>query len=83
LLTGVMSACAHGFRRSVRRVNFYSNLPGTPPFKVPVGAAVEVTRSRRWPGPAHPRVAGRRIVVKIRQMMPSLGADFPCSRLRC
>ena len=25
------------------RVNFYSNLPGTPPYKVPVGAAVEVT----------------------------------------
>ena len=24
-------------------VNFYSNLPGTPPYKVPVGAAVEVT----------------------------------------
>jgi uncharacterized OB-fold protein len=26
-----------------KRVNFYSNLPGTPPYKVPVGAAVEVT----------------------------------------
>jgi uncharacterized protein len=25
------------------RVNFYSNLPGTPPYQVPVGAAVEVT----------------------------------------
>jgi len=25
------------------RVNFYSNLPGTPPYKVRVGAAVEVT----------------------------------------
>ncbi len=25
------------------RVNFYSNLPGTPPYKVPVGVAVEVT----------------------------------------
>src|SRR5207237_8589824 len=24
-------------------INFYSNLPGTPPYKVPVGAAVEVT----------------------------------------
>ena len=24
-------------------VNFYSNLPGTPPYKVPVGAPVEVT----------------------------------------
>ncbi|MDA0733420.1 MAG: OB-fold domain-containing protein [Chloroflexi bacterium] len=24
-------------------VNFYSNLPGTPPYDVPVGAAVEVT----------------------------------------
>ena len=24
-------------------VNFYSNLPGTPPYEVPVGAAVEVT----------------------------------------
>ena len=24
------------------RVNFYSNLPGTPPYQVPVGAAVEV-----------------------------------------
>ncbi|MDA1010993.1 MAG: hypothetical protein DWG80_07260 [Chloroflexi bacterium] len=25
------------------RINFYSNLPGTPPFQVEVGAAVEVT----------------------------------------
>ena len=25
------------------RVNFYSNLPGTSPYEVPVGAAVEVT----------------------------------------
>jgi hypothetical protein len=25
------------------RVNFYSNLPGTPPYQVPVGAAVAVT----------------------------------------
>lgn len=25
------------------RVNFYSNLPGVPPYEVPVGAAVEVT----------------------------------------
>lgn len=25
------------------RINFYSNLPGTPPYEVPVGAAVEVT----------------------------------------
>ena len=25
------------------RINFYSNLPGTPPFEVPLGAAVEVT----------------------------------------
>jgi len=25
------------------RVNFYSNLQGTPPYQVPVGAAVEVT----------------------------------------
>ena len=24
------------------RINFYSNLPGTPPYQVPVGAAVEV-----------------------------------------
>ncbi len=24
-------------------VNFYSNLPGTPPYELPVGAAVEVT----------------------------------------
>ena len=24
-------------------VNFYSNLPGTPPYEVPVGAAVDVT----------------------------------------
>ncbi len=24
-------------------VNFYSNLPGTPPYQVPVGAAVEIT----------------------------------------
>jgi len=26
-----------------KRVNFYSNLPGTLPYQVPVGAAVEVT----------------------------------------
>jgi hypothetical protein len=25
------------------RVNFYSNLPGTPPYQAPVGAAVELT----------------------------------------
>jgi uncharacterized protein len=25
------------------RINFYSNLPGTPPYQVPVGAAVAVT----------------------------------------
>ena len=24
-------------------INFYSNLPGTPPYEVPVGAAVEAT----------------------------------------
>ena len=24
------------------RINFYSNLPGIPPYEVPVGAAVEV-----------------------------------------
>src|SRR5436305_797426 len=32
------------------RVNFYSNLPGTPPYKVPVGAAVEVTFEEVAPG---------------------------------
>ena len=32
------------------RVNFYSNLPGTPPYKVPVGAAVEVTYEEVAPG---------------------------------
>jgi uncharacterized OB-fold protein len=41
------------------RVNFYSNLPGAPPYKVPVGAAVEVTFEEV--APAHPRVAGRRL----------------------
>src|SRR5258708_24195098 len=32
------------------RVNFYSNLPGTPPYKVPVGAAVERTFKEVAPG---------------------------------
>lgn len=32
------------------RVNFYSNLPGTPPYQVPVGAAVEVTFEEVAPG---------------------------------
>ena len=32
------------------RVNFYSNLPGTPPYKVPAGAAVEVTFEEVAPG---------------------------------
>ena len=32
------------------RVNFYSNLPGTPPYKVPVGAAVEVMFEEVAPG---------------------------------
>ena len=32
------------------RVNFYSNLPGTAPYKVPVGAAVEVTFEEVAPG---------------------------------
>ncbi|MBM3341740.1 MAG: hypothetical protein FJY56_06470 [Betaproteobacteria bacterium] len=31
-------------------VNFYANLPGTPPYKVPVGAAVEVTFEEVAPG---------------------------------
>ena len=31
-------------------VNFYSNLPGTPPYKVPDGAAVEVTFEEVAPG---------------------------------
>ena len=31
-------------------INFYSNLPGTPPYKVPVGAAVEVTFEEVAPG---------------------------------
>ena len=31
-------------------VNFYSNLPGTPPYEVPVGAAVEVTFEEVAPG---------------------------------
>jgi uncharacterized protein len=31
-------------------INFYSNLPGTPPYKVPVGAAVEVTFEDVAPG---------------------------------
>ena len=32
------------------RVNFYSNLPGTPPYKVPVRGAVEVTFEEVAPG---------------------------------
>jgi hypothetical protein len=32
------------------RVNFYSNLPGTPPYQAPVGAAVEVTFEEVAPG---------------------------------
>jgi hypothetical protein len=32
------------------RVNFYSNLPGTPPYKAPVGAAVAVTFEEVAPG---------------------------------
>jgi hypothetical protein len=32
------------------RVNFYSNLPGTPPYQVPVGAAVAVTFEEVAPG---------------------------------
>ena len=31
-------------------VNFYSNLPGTPPYEVPVGAAVAVTFEEVAPG---------------------------------
>ena len=31
-------------------VNFYSNLPGTPPYEVPVGAAVEVVFEEVAPG---------------------------------
>jgi uncharacterized OB-fold protein len=31
-------------------VNFYSNLPGTPPYEAPVGAAVEVTFEEVAPG---------------------------------
>src|SRR5262249_57727374 len=32
------------------RVNFYSNLPGTSPYEVPVGAAVELTFEEVAPG---------------------------------
>ena len=32
------------------RVNFYSNLPGTPPYQAPVGAAVELTFEAVAPG---------------------------------
>ena len=32
------------------RINFYSNLPGTPPYEVPVGAAVAVTFEEVAPG---------------------------------
>jgi uncharacterized OB-fold protein len=32
------------------RVNFYSNLPGTPPYQVPVGVAVEVMYEEVAPG---------------------------------
>jgi uncharacterized protein len=31
-------------------INFYSNLPGTPPYEVPVGAAVEVVFEEVAPG---------------------------------
>ncbi len=31
-------------------INFYSNLPGTPPYEVPVGAAVKVTFEEVAPG---------------------------------
>lgn len=31
-------------------VNFYSNLPGTPPYQAPVGSAVEVTFEEVAPG---------------------------------
>jgi hypothetical protein len=31
-------------------INFYSNLPGTPAYEVPVGAAVEVTFEEVAPG---------------------------------
>ena len=33
-----------------KRVNFYSNLPGTPSYQAPVGAAVEVTFEEVAPG---------------------------------
>ena len=33
-----------------KRVNFYSNLPGTPPYQAPVGAAVEVIFEEVAPG---------------------------------
>jgi hypothetical protein len=39
----IQSACGSRSLDADPRVNFYSNLPGTPPCKVPVGAAVEVT----------------------------------------
>ncbi len=32
------------------RINFYSNLPGLPPYKVPIGAAVEVIFEEVEPG---------------------------------
>jgi uncharacterized protein len=32
------------------RINFYANLPGTPPYKVPLGASVEVTFQEVGPG---------------------------------
>jgi hypothetical protein len=45
------------------RVNFYSDLPGTPPYQVPVGAPVAVTFEEVVPRPTHPRMAGRRVGV--------------------
>ncbi len=32
------------------RINFFSNLPGVPPYQVPIGAAVEVTFEEVEPG---------------------------------
>jgi hypothetical protein len=36
--------------RADPRVNFYSNLPSTPPYQVPVGATVELTFEDVGPG---------------------------------
>jgi DNA invertase Pin-like site-specific DNA recombinase len=54
--------------------------------KRPPGGARRALRCKNWRTAAtaafRPCAAPRNVVVKIRQMIPSPGADFPCSGLR-